>query len=121
MPDATVRALVFKDTVPTNGAPDPTEDGLKGFEGQLTDYIGQIITDTYGNPICTKYDGENPDTHVIDPGQLDVDGAPVVAADQGPTPDNPSTPGHCQSDVNGILTIPHMGTNRYALSVTPTP
>ena len=45
----------------------PTEQGLAGFEGQMTDYLGQIITDVYGNPLCTTYVGENPDTHVISP------------------------------------------------------
>ena len=110
MPDATVRALVFQDNAPVNSAPDlPAEQGLAGFEGQLTDYLGQIITDVYGNPLCTTYVGENPDTHEIPTNALDPDGVPVVA-----------TPGgHCVSDASGMLAIPHMGTNRYALSVIP--
>ena len=110
LPDATVRALVFQDNAPVNSAPDlPAEQGLAGFEGQLTDYLGQIITDVYGNPLCTTYVGENPDTHEIPASALDPNGVPVVA----------TRGGHCLSDASGMLAIPHMGTNRYALSVIP--
>lgn len=46
LPDATVRALVFHDNARVNSPPDlPAEQGLAGFEGQLTDSLGQIITD----------------------------------------------------------------------------
>ena len=108
LPDSTVRALVFQDNAPVNGAPDtPAEAGLAGFEGQLADYLGQIVTDVYGNPLCTTYVGEDPDTHAIPAQHLDADGLPVV--------DTPG--GHCYSDADGMLAIPHMGTNRYALSV----
>ena len=112
VPDSTVRALVFEDNAPTNSAPDvPAEQGLAGFEGQLTDYIGQIITDVYGNPLCTTYNGENPDTHEIPdtPQTRNPDGTPIVD----------TVGGHCYSDSTGMLAIPHMGTNRYALSVIP--
>ena len=85
----------------------PTEQGLAGFEGQMTAYLGQIITDVYGNPLCTTYVGENPDTHVISPPP--TGGVPVVD----------TIGGHCVSDASGMLAIPHMGTNRYALSVIP--
>ena len=108
LPDATVRALVFQDSAPVNSAPDlPAEQGLAGFEGQMTDYLGQIITDVYGNPLCTTYVGENPDTHVISPPP--AGGVPVID----------TIGGHCLSDSSGMLAIPHMGTNRYALSVIP--
>lgn len=110
LPDSTVRALVFHDNSPVNGAPDaPVEPGLAGFEGQLADYLGQVTTDVYGNPLCTVYRGEDPVTHEIPTAALDANGLPVVA-----------TPGgHCYSDARGMLAIPHMGTNRYALSVVP--
>ncbi len=110
LPDATIRAFVFKDVSPTNGAPDvPAEQGLAGFQGHIADYLGEVTTDIYGNPLCTVYDGEDPVTHIVDPGRLDADGLPVVAI----------VGGRCLSDANGDLVIPHVGPNRYALSAVP--
>ena len=86
-----MRALVFEDNAPVNSAPDlPAEQGLAGFEGQLTDYLGQIITDVYGNPLCTTYVGEDPDTHEIPAGALD--------ARSGVPRRRPGPAGHCLSD-----------------------
>lgn len=125
VPDATVRALVFNDNSPTNGALDtPAEHGLAGFQGELTDYLGQLITDVYGKPLCTFYKGEDPVTHQIDKKSLDAGGMPipdesgraVAPAGSGTAR---SAPGHCRSGDDGILTIPHLGTNRYALQVIP--
>ena len=108
LPDATVRAWVFEDTVPTNSAPDaPAEQGLAGFVGHINDYIGEVTTDVYGNPLCTQYEGENPDTFEIPAASLDADGLPIPI---------PGTGGQCVSDANGMLAIPHLGPNRYALS-----
>ena len=109
LPDSTLRAQVFADGTPTNGAIDQGEDGLPGFQGHINDTLGEVSTDVYGNPLCTTYVGENHDTHVIPVGALDADMLPVV--DQ--------VGGKCLSDSTGMLTIPHLGTNRYALSVTP--
>ena len=120
IPDSTLRALVFEDNASVNATQDiPGEAGLPNFEGEVTDYLGPLITDVYGNPLCTEYVGEDPDTHVIDPAQLDPDGAPIVDPNPPAVPGQHSQPGHCRSDDSGILTIPHLGTNRYALSVTP--
>jgi len=111
LPDATIRAFVFEDISPTNSAPDaPVELGLPGFVGHIADYIGEVTTDIYGNPLCTLYEGEDPVTHVIDPAFLDADLLPVPI---------PGTGGACVSDVNGMLVIPHVGPNRYALSAVP--
>ncbi|HRW07319.1 MAG TPA: hypothetical protein P5121_19580, partial [Caldilineaceae bacterium] len=108
LPDATIRAFVFEDISPTNGAPDvPAEHGLAGFVGHIADYIGEVTTDIYGNPLCTLYQGEDPVTHVIPPGSLDADMLPIPIAGTG---------GECVSDANGDLVIPHLGPNRYALS-----
>ncbi|MEJ2748506.1 MAG: SdrD B-like domain-containing protein, partial [Anaerolineae bacterium] len=110
LPDATVRAFVFEDISPTNGAPDvPVEHGLEGFVGHLADYLGEVTTDVYGNPFCTTYVGEDPVTHEIPLSALDADMLPIV--DQ--------IGGNCVSDADGNLVIPHMGTNRYALSAVP--
>jgi hypothetical protein len=84
LPDATVRAWVFEDNVPTNSAPDaPAEQGLAGFVGHINDYIGEVTTDVYGNPLCTRYEGENPDTFEIPAASLDADGLPRQGRDPG--------------------------------------
>ncbi len=106
LPDSTLRGQVFEDNALTNAGPDANEAGLPGFVAQVNDTLGEISTDIYGNPLCTTYNGEDPDTHVIDPGALDGDGLPVV--DQ--------IGGKCVSDDTGLLTVPHLGPNRYTLS-----
>jgi hypothetical protein len=99
LPDATIRAFVFEDISPTNGAPDiPAEHGLPGFVGHIADYIGEVTTDVYGNPLCTLYEGEDPVTHT---------GATLSPPDYAPTP-IPGTGGQCVSDANGDLVIPHV-------------
>ncbi len=104
LPDSTIRAQVFADTTETNGAFDPDEVGIAGFKGVLADYLGQVITDVYGNPPCTEY-------------ETDALGNVILTApDYTPTP-IPNTGGVCLSDANGLLTIPHMGPNRYTLTV----
>ena len=109
VPDATIRARVFADVSPTNGAPDePAEVGLAGFQGHIQDYIGEVTNDIYGHPLCTKYVGEDPVTHVISNTFLDANQLPVIAV----------MGGKCLSDVNGDLVIPHVGPNRYGLSAT---
>ncbi len=110
LPDSTLRTFVFADIAPTNGTPDIGDPGLAGFVGHINDYLGEVQTDVYGNPLCTLYEGEDPVTHVIDPGFLDADMLPVPI---------PGTGGNCVSDANGDLAIPHLGTNRYTLTVIP--
>jgi SdrD B-like domain/IPT/TIG domain len=109
LPDSTIRAAVFADIAPTNGTPDVGDPGLPGFVGHIVDYIGEVQTDVYGNPLCTVYQGEDPVTHVIPPDALDADMLPVVQ----------TIGGSCVSDANGELVIPHLGTNRYTLYVVP--
>ena len=113
LPDSTLRAQVFLDEASTNGAIDNGEPGLEGFQGHVNDTLGEITTDVYGNPLCTTYVGENnsgpnPD-YSIPSSALDADGNPVV--DQAG--------GKCFSDSTGMLTIPHLGTNRYVTYVIP--
>ena len=58
LPTATIQAAVFEDISPVNGAPDvPLEHGLAGFQGHIADYLGEVTTDVFGNPLCTEYDG----------------------------------------------------------------
>ncbi len=111
LPDSTLRAQVFLDEASTNGAIDNGEPGLEGFQGHINDTLGEVTTDVYGNPLCTTYVNENPDTHEIpwDAASRDADGLPVVD----------TVGGKCFSDASGIVTIPHLGTNRYTTYITP--
>jgi hypothetical protein len=112
LPDGTLRAFVFEDNAPTNMGYDTGEATMAGFEGHIVDSLGLVTTDVYGNPLCTRYQGENPDTYVIPdvPANFDADGNPIPIAGTG---------GKCVSDASGMLAIPHLGSNRYAVSVTP--
>ncbi len=109
LPDSTLRAFIFADTAPTNGTNDQGEPGLAGFFGHIADTLGELQTDVYGNALCTVYQGEDPDTHVIPLASLDADMLPVPIAGTG---------GHCVSDADGLLTMPHLGSNRYTLTAT---
>jgi len=109
LPDSTVKGQVFADMAPTNGAYDNGDQPLVGFVGHLNDLLGEVSTDVYGNPLCTVYQGENPITHLIDPLALDAQMLPVVK----------TIGGQCLSDTDGVVTFPHMGTNRYTQYVTP--
>lgn len=111
LPDSTVKGQVFEDMAPTNGAFDAGDRPLEGFVGHLNDVLGEVSTDVYGNPLCTTYVGENPVSHEIPLSALDADMLPVV--DQ--------IGGTCVSDADGVVTYPHMGTNRYTQYVTPRP
>ncbi|MEA2610563.1 MAG: hypothetical protein QOG32_289, partial [Chloroflexota bacterium] len=75
LPTATLMTQVFQDTESTNGQYDPGENGLAGFQGFITDYLGQVTTDVFGNPLCTTYvmDPANP-TQVL----LDSSNSPTV-------------------------------------------
>ncbi|MDR7253523.1 hypothetical protein J2X46_002513 [Nocardioides sp. BE266] len=111
LPDSTVRGQVFEDMAPTNGAYDAGDRPLAGFVGHLNDVLGEVSTDVYGNPLCTTYVDEDPVTHEIPLASLDQDMLPVVD----------KIGGECVSDADGVVTYPHMGTNRYTQYVTPRP
>ena len=137
LPTATIKAQVFEDISPTNSAPDlPAEHGLPGFRGQIADYLGQVITDVFGNPMCTDYlrgGGQTPanftenydpadighttplqplahDRFLALPIDLDASNAPTPIVGSG---------GACLSDFYGVLSIPNLGPNRYTLQVIP--
>ncbi len=111
LPDSTVRAQVFLDNGVTNGTLDQGEPGLAGFAGHIKDTLGEVSTDVYGNPLCTRYQGENPTTYEIPEASLDADGVPQIAAG--------GIGGECLTDADGMLAIPHMGSNRYTVFVNP--
>jgi uncharacterized repeat protein (TIGR01451 family) len=136
LPTATIKAQVFADVTEANGQFDPGEDGLSGFSGKITDYLGQVNTDVFGNPLCTTYAYTDANgNHIQDPGEIDLSGPDYE-------PSLVHLGGKCLSgDINmdgvvnvddttlynslgldpavarGELTIPNLGPNRYALSV----
>ncbi|MEO8519277.1 MAG: SdrD B-like domain-containing protein, partial [Dermatophilaceae bacterium] len=110
LPDGTVRALVFEDNAPTNMGWDTGENLMAGFVGGVADTLGPLQTDVYGNPLCTRYEGEDPVTYAIPLARLDANMVPIPI---------PGTGGQCVSDADGMLAIPHLGSNRYTVTVTP--
>ncbi len=115
LPLATIRIQVFNDQIPVDGTYEvDAEAGLPGFTAHLSDVLGAVSTDYYGNPICTKYqhtaDGTTPSTDLSDPILFDADGHPVV--------DPATNTGKCTSDATGEIVIPNLGPDRYAATVT---
>ena len=136
LPAATIQAAVFEDISPVNGAPDlPAEHGLAGFLGKIADYLGDVTSDVFGNPLCTEYERDPSTGQVV----LDADGAPVVLLQGGACLSKcyvvengvdvgtvePGVAGRCPTTtatgqvVEGKLKIPNLGPNRYALSIAP--
>ncbi len=75
IPTAQISVLVFHDRQPINNAPDiPAEPGLAGFSVVLSDALGQVSQDAFGNPLGTTYQ-QNADGSFV----LDSEGLPVVA------------------------------------------
>ncbi|MBM0237665.1 hypothetical protein JNW88_11750 [Micromonospora sp. ATA32] len=108
LPLGNVRIRVFEDSVPVDGTYEVgAERGLAGFTAHLSDVMGEVSTDYYGNPLCTAYAHSAPDpTHLA--GQIVfVDGRPKIERE--------ST--GCRSDANGDILIPNLGPNRYAAQV----
>ncbi len=56
VPTAQITVLVFQDNQPINAAYDqPDETGLPGFFLDLSDPIGKVMQDAFGNPLGTTY------------------------------------------------------------------
>ena len=72
---------MFEDISPTNSAPDlPAEHGLAGFQGHITDYLGEVTTDVYGDPLCYRqYDSSG--NAILDNGGVPEHSATSCAAD----------------------------------------
>ena len=128
LPDATIQAEVFEDNAPTNSAPDvPAERGIAGFKAHIADYIDEVTTDVYGDPLCGNnqcvskcyaVDG-GVDLGIVDP--IDADGR-CPFRDELPlnamTTDTNLPIGE-DAIIQGKVIIPNLGPNRYALSVVP--
>jgi len=141
LPDAQIQAAVFEDISPVNSAPDlPAEHGLAGFQGHITDYLGEVTTNVYGDPLCSKYDSSGGliagsggkclsacyvvnagvDLGTVSPINNSAGRCPVDATGLTMTkPDGTTTPAPAGGVVEGKVKIPNLGPNRYALSVTP--
>ena len=125
LPAATIQAEVFEDISPVNGAPDvPAEHGLAGFQGHIADYLGEVTTDVFGDPLCG--DGVclsqcyvvsgGADIGTVDP--IDPFGrCPLDTT--GLTQTNEGDPIPAGAVVEGKIKIPNLGPNRYALSIIP--
>ena len=89
IPTGTLRIRVFQDAAPVDGTYEiDAESGLQGFRAYLTDQLGDVSTDVFGNPLCTVYehtssDPRSPDYDPAHPNgavKMDATGAPIVAA-----------------------------------------
>jgi hypothetical protein len=114
LPLATVRIRVFEDTVPVDGTYEiGAEAGLSGFRGYLSDMLGDVSTDFFGNPLCTVYLKNAPDaTHPDGTLQYDGSGAPII------DPVNNLGQG-CLSNADGDVVIPNMAPGRYGITIRP--
>lgn len=102
LPLLTVRMAVWND-LQTNGAYDTGEPFLAGFQGHISDVLGEVTTDWYGNPLCTTYQHDANGLMLFD-----ADGKPQIL----------QLGGRCLSDANGIITIPYLGPDRYSSTVS---
>ena len=125
LPTSTVKAMVFADTVSANGQFDPDEDGLGGFVGNIADTLGQVSTDVFGNPLCTRYE-PGAGSQRLRLGRRSArrhpgTGATASSLSLGTATQAANNPNRYTTDPAqvGVLTIPNLGTNRYALSVVP--
>ncbi|RKS77379.1 IPT/TIG domain-containing protein [Motilibacter peucedani] len=110
LPLQTIRLQVFNDNAPVDGTYEvDAEQGLAGFTGNLTDVFGPVSVDYYGNALCTVY--KHTTTSPTSPIVFDANNKPVV--------DTTRSTGKCTSDRTGLITIPNLGPNRYAATVTP--
>jgi uncharacterized repeat protein (TIGR01451 family) len=127
LPDATIQAEVFVDNAPTNSAPDvPAERGIAGFTAHISDYIDEVTTDVYGDPLCGNGHCLSK-CYVVDGG---VDTGIVNPRNDGTCPLRDELPANATTAdthvaisatavIEGKVIIPNLGPNRYALSVVP--
>jgi hypothetical protein len=105
LPLSTLRLQVFNDTNPVDATYEvDAERGLAGFTATLTDVLGLVSTDYYGNALCTIY-RHDAAGHMMFSGTK-----PIIAA---------SSTGKCVSNASGQIVIPNLGSNRYAATVAP--
>ncbi len=109
LPLTTLQIEVFNDNAPVDATYEvDAEQGLAGFTAHLSDVLGAVSTDYYGNALCTKYlhVGGGQDAPIA----FDGSNKPIV---------DPTSTGRCVSDASGLIKIPNMGPNRFAATITP--
>lgn len=108
LPLGSIRIRVFNDNIPVDGTYEvDAEQGLAGFTAHLSDVLGEVSTDYYGNPLCTQYQHTAPDAAHPNGQVVFSDGKPVISAQ--------ST--GCTSGPGGDILIPNLGPDRYAAQV----
>ena len=112
LPLSTIRLQVFNDSAPVDGTYEiGAESPLSGFSALLTDVLGLVSTDYYGNALCTVYQHAN--ANGTGPILFDANNKPII--------DSVRNTGRCTSDATGQIVIPNLGPNRYAATVSPPP
>ncbi|MGW6194655.1 hypothetical protein ACWF0M_00775 [Kribbella sp. NPDC055110] len=110
LPLTTLRLQVFNDNLPVDATYEAdAEQGLAGFTATLSDVLGLVSTDYYGNPLCTVYQHAN----------ANGTGAMLFDGNNKPIVDTAHSTGRCVSDATGQIVIPNLGPNRYAATVAP--
>ncbi|MEO9240501.1 MAG: IPT/TIG domain-containing protein [Jatrophihabitantaceae bacterium] len=118
LPLTTLRLQVFNDNAPVDATYEvDAEAGLANFSATLTDVLGLVSTDYYGNALCTKYLHRNPN------GSLSTDAQqpnrPIAFDANNKAIIDPASVGKCLSDQTGQIVIQNLGPDRYAATVTP--
>jgi len=80
LPLGTVRIQVFNDNIPVDGTYEvDAEQGLAGFHAVLSDVLGLVSTDYYGNPLCTRYQHSARTPRTPNGRVVFADGKPVIS------------------------------------------
>jgi hypothetical protein len=116
LPLTTLRIEVFNDNTPVDATYEvDAERGLVGFTAAISDVMGLVSTDYYGNALCTKYMHTNGNRLFTDAQRPNL----PIAFDAGKPVIDPASTGRCTSDATGLIKIANLGPNRYAATVTP--
>ena len=107
LPLGVMKIQVFHDNAPVDATFEvdgESGSGMSGYEAHLSDVLGEVTTDWFGNPVCTNYEQVGGVT------KLDADGSPII--------DSAHPGGKCVSDSTGLITIPNLGSNRYGVTLS---
>lgn len=106
LPLSRIYVHVFHDNHPLNGEDDiPVEKGLAGFHVVVSDAVGEVTVDYFGNVLGTQY-------------ERDSSGNPVLGPDGRPIP-IPGTGGKILTDANGDAWIENLPPGKYGIQAIP--
>jgi hypothetical protein len=105
VPTAQISIVAFNDNAPINNAQDAGEPGLSGFKVVISDNMGTVSQDAFGNPLGTTYQQDESGNFI-----MDEDGAPLV---------DMMGNGEIITDENGNAHVKYMMPARYAVEVIP--